>query len=105
MFKSVRSVKSVKVVRVGRSSRFGSVNLCRLVPSDVGLGLMKSAAVESSRLKSPKAGHTSPKAGHTHLPMVTVTRNWLKSAAVESCRLKSVAVESCRLKLAGSKRT
>ena len=54
MSKSVRSVKSVKsvnVVRVGRSSRFGSVNLCRLVPSDVGLGLMKSAAVESSRLK------------------------------------------------------
>ena len=31
MVKSVRSVKSVKVVRVGRSSRFGSVNLCRLM--------------------------------------------------------------------------
>ena len=55
-------VGPVKVVRVGRSSRssrFGSVNLCRLVPSDVELSLRpssyvdpKSAAVESSRLRS-----------------------------------------------------
>ena len=53
MFKSGRSVKSVKVVRVGRSSRssrFGSVNLRRLVPSDVELSLRPSSYVGLSWL-------------------------------------------------------
>ena len=61
MFKSVRSSRS-RLFESVKSVRSICAVWCRLVPSDVGLGLMKSAAVESSQLKSPKAGHTSSKA-------------------------------------------
>ena len=62
MFKSGRSVKlvSVKVVRVGRSSRFGSVNLCRLVLAYVGLSLWPSSYVDLSLRPSSLAGLCQP---------------------------------------------